>query len=411
MNVVHITFSDSGGAGIAALRIHKALLNLGVDSKMLVVEKLSMEDTVDKVGENRNLVYVPPRNKVLRKLLKMFRARGYFLNPREKYERKVSIIPSSRRTFFTSPLTRYDLAIHPFVQDADIIHLHWIANIVDYPSFFPKINKPIVWTLHDENLAYGGFHYGRERELFYSYYSAIEDAFCEIKQSALKQCKNIQVVALSRMMRDFYASHSFLSDRKITVIHNGIDTSVFRVLDKNIGRDVYHIPYDNFVIVFCSLYLNEKRKGLYELIEAIQRLDRKDITLLCIGNGRFDGKTSVDIRYTGPIVNSDLLAMTYSSGDVFAFPSFQEAFAQTPLEAIACGLPIVAFPCSGMEELINDLNGVKCEDFSVDALYRALAQVMTRNYDRQVLHDDITNRFSIETIASKYQDLYVSLLK
>lgn len=411
MRVVHITFCDTAGAGTAVSRIHNALLKQGVASRMLVAEKKSFDETVVVAYESPDLVYTPPRNRVLRRVMGMMRKRGYFLNTKEQYDRKVSLVPSNHRTFFTSPLSCYDLVRHPLVRKADLIHLHWIANFIDYPSFFPNIDKPIVWTLHDENLAYGGFHYGREKERFYPYYSEIEEAYSRIKRSSLEQCENIHVVALSRMMKDFYATQSFLSDRDISIIHNGIDTDTFRVIDKSIGRQIYQIPEDRLVIVFCSWYLNDSRKGLNELVRAIEQSGRKDVMLLCIGNGRFEGETPIEIRYTGSISNDDLLAMTYSCGDIFAFPSFQEAFAQAPLEAISCGLPVVAFPCSGMEELISDRNGIVCDDFSVEALRRGLDRIVVGEYDRQSLHKDITSRFGIEKIASDYGLLYSSLVR
>ena len=353
MKVLHITYTDAGGAGIAAMKIHKTLHQHGIESSMLVADMTSLEENVYTAETCFTPSYIPPENKFLRKIKKLARKRGYFLSTQERYDRFVNHIPSAHKTFFTSPLSCYNLNQHPAVLDADIIHLHWIANFVDYPTFFPDINKPIVWTLHDENLAYGGFHYGREREQYYPYYAEVEDAYCQIKQSSLAQCKDIHVVALSKMMKDFYTTKSFLSGRPTTIIHNGIDTDIFRPLDRSIGRQVYHIPENNYVIVFCCVNLNDKRKGLAELVEAISKLQRHDITLLCIGGGHFDTDLPVDIRYTGPINNPYLLAMTYSCGNLFAFPSYQEAFAQTPLEAIACGLPIVAFPCSGMEELVN----------------------------------------------------------
>ena len=411
MKVVHITYSDSGGAGIAVVRIHKALLEQGIESRVLVAEKRSQEETIVLANESPDLVYTPPRNRVLRKLMKLMRNRGFLLSLREKYERKLNRIPFSQRTFFTSPLSRFDLARHPLVKDADIVHLHWVANYIDFPSFFPSIDKPIVWTLHDENMAYGGFHYGKEKERCYTNYASIEDAYCKIKQSSLSHCKSIHVVALSKMMKDFYATRSFLSDRCISIIHNGIDTSIFRVIDKSIGRQVYRIPKNNLVIVFCSVSLNDKRKGLADLLEAVARLDREDVTVLCIGNGHYEGDTSLDVRYTGPITNSDLLAMSYSCGDVFAFPSYQEAFAQTPLEAISCGLPIVAYPCSGMEELINEHNGIMCDDFKTDSFYQGLERVLGSTYDCLSLHEDIARRFSIERIASEYHKLYDSILQ
>ena len=260
--------------------------------------------------------------------------------------------------------------------------------------------------MHDENLAYGGFHYGQEREQYYPYYAEVEDAYCQIKQSSLAQCKDIHVVALSRMMKEFYTTHSFLSNRPTTIIHNGIDTDIFHPIDRSIGRQIYHIPEHNYVIVFCCFCINDKRKGLAELIEAIAKLQRPDITLLCIGNGHFDTDLPVDIQYTGPINNPYLLAMTYSCGDLFAFPSYQEAFAQTPLEAIACGLPIVAFPCSGMEELVNSNNGVVCQNFTTESLVKGLHEVTNKEYDTSILHNNIVQRFNSTVIANNYINLY-----
>ena len=410
MKVVHISYSDTGGAGTAVLRLHRSLLKQGVESRVLVAQKTSSEDSVVVASESSELTYIPSSNRLRRKFMKVMRKVGCCLNLRERFERMQNLIPSDCRVFFTSPLSRYDLSTHPLVLEADIVHLHWVSDFIDYPSFFPTINKPIVWTLHDENLAYGGFHYGRERELYYPFYAEVEDAYCAIKRSSLEKCKSISFVVLSRMMKDFYSSQPFLTGRGFCIIHNGIDPSTFRVLDKSIGRKVFRIPMDNQVIVFCSLFLNDKRKGLKELVDAIEQLNRQDITLLCIGEGRFEGETSVDIRYSGPMTSGDLMAMTYSCGDVFAFPSFQEAFAQTPLEAISCGLPIVAFPCSGMEELVHEQNGVVCDDFTAGALFEGLNKVLSRSYNRQRLHDEISRRFNADTIAGEYCHLYNSLV-
>ncbi|MCR5504015.1 MAG: glycosyltransferase [Elusimicrobiaceae bacterium] len=410
MKVLHITYTDAGGAGIAAMRIHQSLRRQGIDSSMLVAEKTSYDDNVLTAETCFRPSYIPPKNMILKKIKKMARKRGHFLSTEEHYNRLVELIPSTHKTFFTSPLSSYNLNQHPAVTEADIIHLHWVANFVNYPTFFPAINKPIVWTLHDENLAYGGFHYGREREQYYPYYAEVEDAYCRIKQSSLAQCKDIHVVALSKMMEDFYKTHSFLSDRPTTIIHNGIDTSIFHPLDRNIGRQVYHIPENKYVIVFCCVNLNDRRKGLAELVEAISKLQRPDITLLCIGSGHFNTDLPVDIKYTGPINNPYLLAMTYSCGDLFAFPSYQEAFAQAPLEAIACGLPIVAFPCSGMEELINADNGVFCQDFTTESLVEGLREVTNKDYDTSILHNDIAQRFNSTVIANHYINLYNKIL-
>jgi hypothetical protein len=47
--------------------------------------------------------------------------------------------------------TQYQVHLAEQVMKADIIHLHWIADWLDYTTFFGAVKKPIVWTFHDEN--------------------------------------------------------------------------------------------------------------------------------------------------------------------------------------------------------------------------------------------------------------------
>ena len=92
-------------------------------------------------------------------------------------------------------------------------------------------------------------------------------------------------------------------------------------------------------------------------------------------------------------------------------PSFQEGFAQTPLEAMACGLPIVAFPCSGTEELINEKNGVRANDFTVSSLKQSITQAMNTQYDGNWIRQDVLKRFGINQIVEEYSEVYQSALK
>ena len=131
MKVLHITYTDAGGAGIAAMRIHQSLRRQGIDSSMLVAEKTSYDDNVLTAETCFRPSYIPPKNKILRKIKKMARKRGHFLSTEERFNRLVELIPYSHKTFFTSPLSSYNLDQHPAVIEADIIHLHWVANFVN----------------------------------------------------------------------------------------------------------------------------------------------------------------------------------------------------------------------------------------------------------------------------------------
>ena len=77
---------------------------------------------------------------------------------------------------------------------------------------------------------------------------------------------------------------------------------------------------------------------------------------------------------------------------------------------MACGTPVVAFPCSGSHDLINQDNGVVCGDFTVEALIESIKLAMSRTYYPERIREDVINRFSYDKIAKQYLDLYHEVL-
>lgn len=397
---------DHGGAGIATSRIHHALLRQGVDSHMLVRFKRSDDDTITAAQPNMGL-YQPSSIPLIRKVEQVLRRRGKYLTQVEQYERRLNILDRQYGAAYTLPVSNFDLSQHPLVQQADLIHLHWVENFLDYPTFFAHTNKPIVWTFHDENIAYGGFHYSDEAVRLKESFASMEQPFVEIKRKALADSNhNIHMVALSRMMEQFFFQQSLFPSYPVEIIHNGFEPEQFTILDHNFCRETLKLPQDKSVITFCATDINDSHKGLNILMQSLMKVnDSHNITLLCIGSGPLP-EASFPIIGTGPIANPRLLSLAYSASDLFVLPSLQEAFAQTPIEAMACGCPMVAFPCSGTEELINGVNGVRCSDFTIKSLTEGISQALSRTYNRQTIRDDVVDRFNIDKIAKQYLDLY-----
>lgn len=407
MKVVHITSCDYGGAGLAVLRIHDSLLQLGVDSRVLVAEKKTSLNAVFQVEPSPVLnAYQRPNNKFLRKIKNFLHRRGFFLTKIEKYKKSLDSLKGNKDAFFTIPISSYDLTENEMVKEADVIHLHWIAEFVDYPTFFRKITKPIVWTFHDENIGLGGFHYQCTKHEYYQAYQPLEDEFCRIKREALAHFHNLYVVALSNKMKAFVDGLDFLHPKRSFIIHNSVNHERFHVYDKSYSRELFHIAQENLVFSFCANEIDDERKGLSELIGALEMMDNDHLTLLCIGSGKLPVKPSFHAICMGKIDNEDVMAELYSCSDRFVMPSFQEAFAQTPLEAMACGVPVVAFPCSGTEELINDDNGIRCEDFTVKSLLKGIKESLKKQYNPAKIREDVMNRFAPSVIAEQYNRVY-----
>lgn len=411
MKILHISTSDFGGAGLCALRICQSLLDLGVDSKMLVARKLSDEPFVSKATESGKNSFVPSKNRIVRKIQKELRQKGYGLTILERYQREVACLQD--KALFTFPISKYDLAKHPLVKEADIIHLHWVASFIDYPTFFPNVERPIVWTIHDENIGYGGFHYKKVRDEHYSKCQSIEDEMLTIKQLALSQAKSdIYPVAISEVMESYCNQVPMLEKYPITLIHNGVNVTSFSPIDKEIARKTYGIPQDRLVFAFCAQSLQDPRKGLKELISALEQLKMENVTLICAGDEEAPiGPSTIDIVKVGVINDEKSLSVFYSCADFFVLSSFEESFGQTPLEAMACGVPVIAFPCGVTKELINEANGIRCKEFTVESLVEGIKAAMGGQYDGETIRRDVIERFSYERIGKQYLELYKSILE
>ena len=410
MKVLHITTNDYMGAGWCVLRIHDALLLQGIDSKVLVAKKHSRDPHVFEISPNYSSIIHKPQNKILRKIYTLFRLLGFFRTKSEQASQLIKDVKWNTPVTWYAPITDYDLLQSDMVKDADVIHLHWIAGFVDYESFFGGINKPVVWTLHDENIALGGFHYTRDKLNNYNCCKQVEDYFAVIKQKAISLVKELHIVALSEMMRQFVEKQAFLSNRPIHRIYNSVDCNVYNIQSQSISRRVLGIPENCIVFAFCAYRLYDERKGLKDLIKAVEALANDNIAILCIGGGDLPIGTIVPTFFTGELGNDQLMSFVYSAADYFALPSYQEVFAQTPLEAMACGLPVVAYPCSGTSDLIRDFNGVVCSDFTIEALMEGILKLMKGEYDRDRIRNHIVEHFSSQRIADQYIQLYQTIL-
>jgi glycosyltransferase involved in cell wall biosynthesis len=174
------------------------------------------------------------------------------------------------------------------------------------------------------------------------------------------------------------------------------------------------IPADRPVVCFAATFLNDERKGMRQLIEAVQQSPLRPF-LLTWGQTQPRGLGELDHVHLGPISNEDFMALAYNAADVFVMPSLQEAFGQTALEAAACGVPVVAFEAGGIPDIVvNDENGLLAPTGDVQRLGAAIHRVLQDKDLARRLGEGGRSRaldnFSMEANAEKYARLYGSLM-
>lgn len=388
MRILIVTKDDIGGIGNVCIGLTRSLKALGHECHMLVLDKYTQNDDIERYGYLRwQLTEIP---------LELLRRHGHYVTRRNKARRIGGGIP-------TSPV---NLMRSRWVKWADVVHLHHVGDYIDYPSFFGGIGrKPVVMTLHDENFFYGLAWY----EELWQCNHPLERYYAELKRRALSQAQNMGIVMLSEFFKDKFRGNELLKGRDVRVINNAVDTTIYRPIAKAEARRL-GLSEDDTLIAFVATYMSEKRKGIDQLSEAVSRMGNPKIKIVAVGNNihQHSWPNVIEMGYK---TTADELCEVLSAADFYALPSTQEAFALAPMQAMACGLPVVAFPVSGTSELINERNGVVCRDFTVEALQEGITTLMSRSYDAAAIRQDMVNRFSPVSIAESYCCLYNDLLR
>lgn len=420
MKILHINTFDQGGAANACTRLHLGLIELGVDSKLVVKEK--------KVSVSNSYGFFSLSLK--NRWIEFFKKIGFrfglsdhpLLGNREKERRKIYKEYFPTFEFFSTPYSDFDLTESKLFNEAHIIHLHWVAGFLDYPSFFSKCNKPVVWTLHDMAPFTGGYHYvgydlsfeefRKEVPHFSEKQSQLLNEFLTIKKSALSKFDRLSIVAPSQWLLKLSSKSELFSRFSHFHIPYGLPKKNFRYQDPLEAKEKLNLPMDKFILLFVSDSIKNPRKGMKILLEALKQLDMDNIQLCCVGKV-LENEDLAEVKILGKIQDPDQLATIYSAADLFIIPSLEDNLPNTVLEALMCGTPVLGFPIGGIPEMvIPGENGFLANEVSVIGLSKAL-QFSIENLnqlDRKEISNKAKSKYSSEIQAKKYLELYRSLL-
>jgi glycosyltransferase involved in cell wall biosynthesis len=400
VKILHISTYLGGGAGVAARRLHEGLVSSGVQSNFLYLNS-EVAAIIRKKG-----TYITRLRRKLKVLNKKLPIRF-----RINLENAGSQIYDGAYEIFTSPFSEYDITLHPSYQEADIIHLHWIANFLDYPSFFSKNKKPIVWTLHDMGPIQGGFHYNEDVAIN-QHMAEVEEKYRLVKKLAVKE-SNINVVALSKWLLEESVKSDNLGSFPHHLIPNGLDTGIFKHYNKQFAREVFNLPENKIIVLFVSENLENRRKGFDLLISALNRFKSDNNIVFCaVGNNksRFE---SNNIIFLDSIYDERLMAQLYAAADLFVIPSREDNLPNVMLEAMACGTPVVSSPVGGMlDVIVEGINGFIAKEVTSEALFETIerAVITIESIDREQIIQLLKSKYSIDQQVEKYKYLYSKLM-
>jgi len=417
LKIIHISTYATGGAGIAAYRIHEALLENGIASRFLCMDN-SMHSTLKECYRFPRPTY-SLYQRLINKANRVFN-RYYFLGkliPSKYFNRRLSSIRSRLICDVASlPFSTINILEHPLVKNADIIHLHWVAGMLDYPSFFEENIKPVVWTFHDLNPALGLFHYMEDEKKNEDIAGELNNDVVEFKKNIIQKRKfNLNIICPSRWLLNGISKSNIVKYVTKSCIPYPINTAIFSPKKTDILRESLNIPSDNTIFLFVSQTVVHYRKGFDLLIAALQQIQSNAITLLTVGYAVEENLLAcgLNIINMGVIGDEELLSNYYSLADAFIIPSREDNLPNVMLESLACGTPVLCFNTGGMATVIKDLHtGLKASEINANSLQEVIQQFIKEKH--QFSSDSIRNfaidNYSNQHVAQQYREVYKALL-
>lgn len=405
MRTLLLNHSDrSGGAARAAYRIHCALRWAGVDSHMYV--DMASFDDITVSGPNGKLSkrmthFRPEFDRLLNRLLisKSSTLRSPNLLP-SGWLKRINNIPS------------------------DLVHLHWINDAMLSIGDIGRINKPIVWTLHDMWAFCGAEHYTEDfrwRDGYTRNNRPSLDRGIDLNRWVWQRKRKtwsrpIHIVTPSAWLAGCVKKSALMRDWPVSVVPNPIDTGIWFPVEKRMARQLLQLPLDVPLLLFGAMGgTNDPRKGFDLLYQALQNLlgQIHGLQLVVFGQGppRDIPDFGFPVHYLGHLHDDLTLRVVYCAADALVIPSRLEVFGQTASEANACGTPAIGFNNSGVSAIISHLqNGYLARAFEAEDLAQGIQWVLSDSQRYKDLCDNARQnaieKFSYPVIAKQYLQIY-----
>jgi glycosyltransferase involved in cell wall biosynthesis len=232
-------------------------------------------------------------------------------------------------------------------------------------------------------------------------------------------------IAISSQITDEYLANGVQPASKVYSIPNSVDTDIFRPVSletKYALREKLDLPKDKLLVIFTGRLVSYK--GLPLLLEVWKQIAREhpQAALILVGGGSMD-MYNAETQLKEYVAANQLVDKVFFSGevknvheylqacDLFVFPTQKEAFGISVIEAMACGLPVIATQVGGLKDiLVHGQNGWVIQPNHKEDLYQALNRLIS---DKELAGSlgksalrTARSCYSVEMVTGKYLDLF-----
>ena len=399
VEVNHVTFSKSGGAGIVASILVEHQNQLGSDARLFSLTSTSLQAQ-------------PLQHPVLTLAAVVDR----FI-----------VSADSTDTLFSLYRNRLNLLKDlRNLGDKGVVHLHWTSGLITNRTFRSLVSsgRRIVWTLHDMVPFTGGCHHAHDCD---EYLRSCEGCpqVRTIFQNQVRSMKiqntldgsysNLSIVTPTKWMERAASSSLAFGDSRIITIPNPISDLFFAPYSKAHSRRRLGIPDEDLVLIVIANNLADPAKGIGRLVQTAKALfetsKSKSFLLLVGSNGNAFHNVSPSIRWLGPLSRSEVPKVAVAADWVLS-GSAAESAGMTIAECAALGVPAVALNSGGIQDMIiHGQTGLLCETYGEFEIY--LSQVINHEQGASVMGQQArtfaTQCFHPDTVAQRYLNLYSEL--
>lgn len=301
-----------------------------------------------------------------------------------------------------------------------IVHLHNIHDhYLNYQILFEYLNQTdikVVWTFHDCWAFTGhcmhfvtkdcerwktGCHDCLMKGEYPKTFMDRSDKNWALKKELFTANKNLTIIACSDWLANFVRL-SFLKDKKIITIHNGVDLKTFTPSGS--------YKADKFNVLAVSSVWH-KDKGLYDIYELRKQLPGSfGITMVGLRPNQVKDLPE-GVNGITRTQNVQELVKLYSEADVLINPTYADNFPTVNLEALACGTPVITYRTGGSPEAIDEKTGMMVEQGNVNELAAAILKMKESPLSSVDCRKRAEENFDKDKCFEEYINLYDEILK
>lgn len=268
----------------------------------------------------------------------------------------------------------------------DLVHGHYGFHSALFPAVIKR--KPLVVTFHGSDAL--------KEPLRHKVYRSLQKFIIS---------RSDNIIAVSDEIKNVLTSNLGAEPNRISIISCAVDTSVFVSLEKMDVRRKLGIAQNAKVVLFAGSL--SYTKGVDVIFECAQRMP--DVLFILVGDGLL--KTGIkNCKFPGACPHEEM-PIWMNAADIFVLPSRSEGTPVVILEALSCGIPVIASRIGGCPDVIKDgQTGYLVPVNDVDILQRKLRDLLNDEVGRNLMgrrgREDMMEKFDNKKITQSIKRIY-----